>query len=137
MLTNRILDYEQSTELQYLGLVLLREIMETPLNDEKKKMSDPFQRSSQTVKRQFQKIKRDVQNKTVKQLQKLSGGNAMVQPANQVSDTADPSALQSAAGQQSSATGELNFFNEWGKSSSKYPHGKRSKSQAPDPSRAA
>lgn len=78
MLTNRILDYEQSTELQYLGLVLLREIMETPLNDEKKKMSDPFHRSSQTVKRQFQKIKRDVQNKTVKQLQKLSGGNSMV-----------------------------------------------------------
>ena len=42
VLTNRILDYEQSTELQYLGLVLLREIMETPLNDEKKKMNDPF-----------------------------------------------------------------------------------------------
>lgn len=52
VLTNRILDYEQSTELQYLGLVLLREIMETPLNDEKKKMSD-LQRGSQTVKRQF------------------------------------------------------------------------------------
>ena len=64
VLTNRILDYEQSTELQYLGLVLLREIMETPLNDEKKKMSDPFHKSS--VKKQFQKIKRNVQNKTVK-----------------------------------------------------------------------
>jgi len=43
---------------------LLREIMETPLNDEKKKMSDPFHKSS--VKKQFQKIKRNVQNKTVK-----------------------------------------------------------------------
>lgn len=43
--------------------------------------------------------------------------------------------MPAAGGQQPSATGELNFFNEWGKSTSKYQHGKRNKSQAPDPSR--
>ena len=59
----------------------------------------------------------------------------MVQPANQVGDNAGPSALPVAGAQQPSPTGELNFFNEWGKSASKYQHGKRSKSQPPDPSR--
>jgi len=37
VLTKRILDFDQSTELQYLGLVLLKEIIETPLNEREKR----------------------------------------------------------------------------------------------------
>lgn len=39
VLSKRILDYDQSTELQYLGLVLLKEIMVTPLNEKEKRQS--------------------------------------------------------------------------------------------------
>lgn len=32
-----MVDFDQSAELQYLSLALLREVMQTPLNDEEKK----------------------------------------------------------------------------------------------------
>ena len=37
VLCERVVDFDQSAELQYLSLALLREVMQTPLNDEEKK----------------------------------------------------------------------------------------------------
>lgn len=49
----RILDYDQSTELQYLGLALLKEIMEAPLHEREKKEKN-------IVKKHLQKFERNV-----------------------------------------------------------------------------
>ena len=48
MLAKKILDYDLSSELQFLGLVLLKEIMQTPLNEREKKISQ-----ANKVKKQF------------------------------------------------------------------------------------
>ena len=59
VLSKRILDYESSTELQYLGLVLLKEIMATPLNEREKRQS------SKGVGTQFKKLGNNIKKLTV------------------------------------------------------------------------
>jgi len=53
ILALKIGDFEQSTEQQYLGLVLLKEIIQTPLTTEGNQQKET---SSNLVKQQFQKL---------------------------------------------------------------------------------
>lgn len=77
-LKKRVLDFEQSTEQQFLGLCLIKEIIETPMiNDDsvnKKKKTKKFQNTVQEIKKSvhYNKAKDTLQDLKLQAKRKLS-----------------------------------------------------------------